>query len=276
MSMWVSDYCKLCLIMSRCKDLITFSRADLLPNLLKYLADAISRYGGVEAFTLTYDYVKSLLNSRDPYKHVKEELSRKTLKIAEEVEGIVSRSNWDLNIALEFSAAANSIDTSVLGYEPKELSEVIFDKPVINEFREVDSDEVFIALDNAGEFEVDLVLVKALVKNGFKVNLLVREESYEIDVTYDEVLEGINLSGVEVIKTPKNLPPILYVSSGFVISKGIANAEAYLEKGLNFKVLHLLRVKCDIISEVLRIPKNSSIIVEGRSLIKYFKNKPKL
>ncbi|MEM0050901.1 MAG: ARMT1-like domain-containing protein [Sulfolobales archaeon] len=276
MSMWVSDYCKLCLIQSRCRDLITLGRADLLPNLLKYLADIIPKYGRVEAFTHSYNYVKSLLNSEDPYKHVKDELSRKALKIAEVVEGIVSRHDWDLSMALEFSAAANSIDTSVLGYEPKELGEVIFDRPVINDFRCVDGDEVLIALDNVGEFEVDLVLVKALVRNGFKVKLLVREESYEIDVTYDEVVGRLNLSGVEVVKTPKNSPPILYVSDGFVISKGIANAEAYLENELDFKVLHLLRAKCDIISEVLKIPKNSSIIIEGKSLIKYFKSKSKL
>jgi len=57
-----------------------------------------------------------------------------------------------LSITFEFSAAANIVDASVLGYERRELTTAIWDKSLLSEFRGINDGEVFIALDNAGEF----------------------------------------------------------------------------------------------------------------------------
>lgn len=265
--MWVSDYCKLCLIHSRCNDLITLGRADQLPKLLKYLSDAVVSMGRSEAFAKSYTYIKSLLNSEDPYLRVKEELKRRAAKVAYDVRKHLLNSGWDLIRALEFSAAANIIDTSVLGYQPKELDDVIWDLPGLKEFWGIPDKKVVLAVDNSGEFEIDLILAEALINNGYDVELAVRGDSYEIDMTYEEVIREVNDKPIKVLRTPNGMPPSIYVNDGFLISKGIANAEAYVEYGSRIESIHLFRAKCDVLPEVLSVPKNSVVIVSGKTLI---------
>ncbi len=265
--MWVSDYCKLCLIESRCEDLLYLGRGDLIPQLLKYLGDVIGASRS-EAFTNSYNYVKTLLRSEDPYLKVKEALSAQAVVVAGYVREYLSNHGWDLIKALEFSAAANIIDTSVLGFKPRRLEDVIWDRPAINEFRGIPEDKVVLALDNVGEFEVDLILAETLIKNGYEVVLAVRSESYEVDITYNEAIKRELPRGIKLTTTPGSIPPSTYVKEGFLISKGIANAEAYVESNQHVKSIHLLRAKCDILSELFSVPKNSPLIVSGETLVR--------
>ncbi len=266
--MWVSDYCKLCLIHSRCEDLIRLGGAGKLSDLLKYLAEVVSSSSRCEAFTNSYRYVRQLLGTEDPYSEVKAVLRSEGAEVARAVKDYLSSHGWDLIKALEFSAAANAIDTSVLGFEPKALGEAVWDEAAVKEFSGIPNGKVFIALDNAGEFEVDLVLAEALVRNGYEVTLVVRSTLYEIDVTYDEVIGRALPEGVSVMQTPGNAPPSTYVREGFLISKGIANAEAYVELNPHVESLHLLRAKCDVLAELLSVRKSSPVIVSGTSLVR--------
>ncbi|MCC6061264.1 MAG: hypothetical protein LM578_07035, partial [Desulfurococcaceae archaeon] len=83
---------------------------------------------------------------------------------------------------------------------------------------------------------------------------------YEIDVIGEE-LEST--TGIEVVKTPGNKPPVLYLNEGFIIAKGIANLEACLEDKETKETLHLLRAKCSVITTMLKVPKNAPIIATG-------------
>jgi uncharacterized protein with ATP-grasp and redox domains len=135
---------------------------------------------------------------------------------------------------------------------------------LIEEIPEIPRDRtVYIAVDNAGEAAVDMVLAEALRANGYEVKLAVRSESYEIDVTWEE-LESI--TGIEVVKTPGNKPPVLYLNEGFIIAKGIANLEAYLEDEEVKETLHLLRAKCNVLAAMFKVPKNAPIIATGRTV----------
>ena len=96
---------------------------------------------------------------------------------------------------------------------------------------------------------------------------MVRKESYEIDVLRND----IELNNIDVIETHGNLSPVLYIDKGFVVAKGIANAEAYIEGGKTSS-LHLLRAKCDVIARLFKVPKNSVLIVTGETLKKTFGN----
>ena len=167
--------------------------------------------------------------------------------------------------ALRISAAANIIDTSVLGYEnTRSLEEAIFDKPAIEEDVEIPKNEdIYLVIDNAGEAEIDKLLAKALTIHGYRVFIVVRSEPYEID----ETVETFENEGFNVIATPGNISPVAFIDRGFVIAKGIANAEAYIEFGKT-KSLHLLRAKCDVISKRFNVPKNSILIVSGDTLRK--------
>jgi len=235
-----------------------------MPDLLSRLAEIIKENSRSIAFARSFDIVKLLSGSEDPYADTKAKLGDVCRKILPRIEAHLEAHQWDVLEAMRVSAAANIVDTSVLGYEAKNIEEAIWDRPVIEETIIPPKDkDIYVVLDNAGEALVDMLLVKALRANGYRAYLVVRKESYEIDVLRKD------LDNAEVIETPGNLPPIFYIGSGFVIAKGIANAEAYIEAG-RVPSIHLLRAKCDVIAKVFGVPKNSPLIVSGETMRKAF------
>lgn len=265
--MWLDRYCVLCLVNSRVKDLIDLGYGSKAPEMLRKLAEILEQgYVRSRAFAEAFNYVKVLTGSKDPYLEVKKRLRNVGMRVARIAEERLRSVNWDVREALRYSAAANIIDTSVLGYEAvKSLDEAIADKPVIEEGIEMLNRyrDVYISIDNAGEAEIDKLLAKALELHGYKVTIVVREEAYEID----ETIESFEAEGFNVISTPGNLPPVALLSNGFVIAKGIASVEAYLERGDNaLQTLHLFRAKCDVLAKKLKVPKNSVVIASGNYL----------
>lgn len=270
--MWLDNgLCKLCLIYSRTKDIITLGKEDVLPDLLLNLANIIKTGRGRSyVFATTFNMVKRLTDSEDPYATIKAKLDEVGKKLSTIVEKYLEERGWDITEALRLSAAANIVDTSVLGYEAKSLEEAIWDRPVIEEKISIPKNKnVYVVLDNVGEAAVDLLLVKALKIHGYSVSIAVRRESYEIDVT---VLDLRDANDIHIVEVPGNLSPVFYINEGFIIAKGIANAEAYIEVG-RVPSLHLLRAKCDVIAQRFNVPKNSTLIVSGDTLKKVLMSK---
>ena len=147
------------------------------------------------------------------------------------------------------------MDTSVLGYRPKKLEEAVWDLPAIEEYVDLPS-HVYYVLDNAGEAQIDLVVAEALERNGVKPTFVVRSEPYEIDVVEED------LASYKVIKTPGNISPVRWLREGFILAKGIANFEAYIEWG-TVPALLLFRAKCEVLSRVFSVPRNAPIIITG-------------
>ncbi|MEM1526007.1 MAG: ARMT1-like domain-containing protein [Ignisphaera sp.] len=259
--MWIDSFCKLCLVYSRTKDLIKLGREDKIPDLLVHLANIIkcSRSRSL-AFAESFNIIKSLVGSSDPYIEVKAMLNDIGRNLFCIVERYLEEREWNVKEAMRLSAAANIVDTSVLGYEVKSLEEALWDNPIIEENIALPRDEeIYVVLDNAGEALVDMLLVKALKINGYDVHIVVRKESYEIDVLKND------LGNVEALETPGNISPLYHIRRGFIIAKGIANAEAYIEAG-NTPSIHLLRAKCDVIAKAFNVVKNSTLIVSGNTL----------
>jgi hypothetical protein len=152
--------------------------------------------------------------------------------------------------------AEEIIDSSVLGYESRNLVEAVWERPVLEMYIDLPK-HIYLVLDNAGEALVDLVLAEALSRRGHDVTLVVRKESYEIDVLKDDV----EAEGIEIIETPGNAPPVLHID-GFLMAKGIANAEACMECEKT-RSIHLLRAKCDVLAEMFEVPRNAPIIISG-------------
>lgn len=266
--MWLDELCKLCLICSRSKDLIALKRADLIPQLLTQLSQIITNCSSrSEAFAVSFEYVKKLVGSEDPYSEMKMMLMKKIGSVVRHLRSYLEGRGWSVEAALRLSAAANIVDTHVLGYEVEsDVERRLWDEPYVEELPTIPTDgEVVIALDNAGEALVDLLLAEALSMRGYKILIAVRSKSYEIDVTKRDLEEIALGKSVEIVETPEALPPITYIERGFIIAKGIANAEAYAEFGKS-PSLHLLRAKCDVLAKRFGVPKNSPIIVSGLTL----------
>lgn len=237
--------------------------------MLNILADMIRCTNSrSRAFSITFNYVKSFVGDKDPYAEMKKKLNSVGLKLSKIVEKYLEKRSWDLREAMRISAAANIVDTSVLGYECRGLEESLFDKPAIEEFVDIPrGGKIYIVLDNAGEALIDVVLAKAFIIHGYNVSFVVREESYEIDVLKHDISEIVN--DIEIVETPGNISPIYYIDKGFVVSKGIANMEAYVEFGKTPSI-HLLRAKCDVLAKIFNVPKNSPLIVTSETLKKIF------
>ncbi len=267
--MWIDKgLCKLCLVCSRTKDLIKLGRDDSIPKMLRRLAKITENYHSrTLSFVESFEYIKEITGSADPYHRLKLELQAIGRNLAIEIERYLSSANWDMKEALRISAAANILDTTVLGFEPRDLREVIWDRPAIEEPFNIPKDvTVYLVLDNAGEAEIDLLLAKTLRRHGYNVAIVVRKESYEIDVTKDD----IDNTEFKIIETPSSISPIKYLDDGFMIAKGIANAEAYIEFGKSPSI-HLLRAKCDVIAHIFNVKKNSILILSGNTIKNKFK-----
>jgi len=266
------NLCRLCLVYSRSKDLIAFNRGSELPKLLRYIADLLDRKGSrTEIFAESYNYVKMLADFPDPYIYMKKQLTEIGKKVAEKVRRYLAERNWDLHEAIKISAAANIIDTSVIGYEPIELDKAIWDRPAIDEYTEIPKDKkIVIVLDNAGEAEIDFILAETLVRNGYNIAIAVRKEPYEIDIAYHDIADRVTDLNVEIITTPSNISPVAHLKDCFAIIKGIANLESNIEMGM-VESLHLFRAKCEVLTKIFNIPKNSPIIITGKVLKNLFR-----
>jgi len=246
--------CRLCLIYSRTGDLTRLGKAERLPDLLNELVALLKEPSRSVAFSTSFQAVAKLVGKEDPYRDYKEKLVAIGKRVAESVRHRLAQASWDLRMALRIAAAANIVDTSVLGYRPKKLEEAVWDLPAIEEYVSL-PDSVYYVLDNAGEAQIDLVVAEALEKNGIKPTFVVRSEPYEIDVLEKDL--GI----YNVVKTPGNISPVRWLQ-GFAIAKGIANLEAYVEWNAA-QTLHLFRAKCDVLARVFSVPRNAPIIISG-------------
>jgi len=255
--MWLEDECKLCLVHSRTSDIVRLGGAALLPKILIYLSQALEKRSRSEAFAESFKAVASMLESPDPYGDYKKKLAEIGREVAAIVERRLEEAGWDLRLAMRIAAAANIIDSNVLGYRPRKLESAIWDEPAIEERVEL-PERLYYVIDNEGEAQIDYVVMEALRRNGITPVPVARSEPYEIDVIAD--------SRRGFLATPGNISPIRWIEEGFVLAKGIANAEAYLEWGAGKPALLLFRAKCDVLSRRLGVEKNASIIISGESL----------
>jgi len=243
--------------------LVRFGAVEGIPRMLRFAADVIERgCGRTKAFVETFEEVKRITGRDDPYAEAKRKLASLGREVAMRVERRLAELGWSISEALRVSAAANIIDTSILGYEARELDDAVLnDRPEIAEIPELRGvREVVIALDNAGEAQIDLLLARALSENGYTVEVAVREKPYEIDVT----ARDMQTKGFDVVETPGSDPPVIHVRSGYMMAKGIANLEAALEHGVN--ALLLFRAKCVVLSDRLKVRRGAPILAETEKI----------
>ncbi|AFZ70689.1 hypothetical protein Calag_0966 [Caldisphaera lagunensis DSM 15908] len=261
----IDEKCKLCLIENRVKDLIRLKGGDKIPYLLKDLSYQLeSNKDRDSLFVDSFNYIKKLIKDEDPYKELKMNLN----KIGKEASLIVRKelieNNWNLDLALKFSASANIIDINVLGYEYVDLKDALHDEVKVYEKINLPKEkEIYLIFDNSGEVYIDLLLKESLIKNGYNVKTVIRKNSYEIDVTSDEIDADIIIDG--------NYSPIKKINEGFIIAKGIANLEAYLFSNKKIDTLHLFRAKCEVLAERFNVKKNTPIIISGKNLLNVLK-----
>ena len=147
---------------------------------------------------------------------------------------------------------------------------------------------IAILLDNAGEAVFDIAYAMLLSRSyGVKVVVIARTRAYELDVTVGEaqriVHDVASILGVEdpyrklvLMGTGTSYPALatgrveqevedVLGSVDMIIAKGIANYEAALEYcSVNPEnVIFALKVKCPVLSRILRAPIGVAVITRG-------------
>ena len=262
-----SEECIRCLFDARIYDLYK-ARADekVISTVLAAASSAIP-LGRTEAFRISYKVLRSLLG--DIYAEERRKLLIENLN----KEIPTPRS---LHEALLIAGAGNLHDTAVgNGYRDKaELGKLI----AINvEWLDEGNGLLFYAVDNLPELPYDLALARYLKERGWRVQFVVREEPYEIDATYHELVEFLQLLGwsgkVEVLKDDclifEDCASKLRGRARAIIAKGLRHADAFLDNEVEDpdKVVLLYAAKCKPLAEPFGAKIGDVIAVRGSDMM---------
>ena len=224
-------------------------------------------------FVESFEEVVKILNNDDPHASEKAELERVASSVLDRV---IAYAGNDLTKYFEVAAAANSVDVPMRDYQfnvddfVNRLLEgatwlgITRDglRKLLSEVRRVGY-----VVDNSGEFQIDALLIRKLVNSGIDVTVYARGLPYEVDVTAKYVSKVLSDARVRIVSTETRYP-VFYnkdltkdlENHDLIISKGLGNFEAYLERDLNLRVLFLFRAKCEPVIKMLKVPKNSPVI----------------
>jgi hypothetical protein len=266
--------CILCALESRMQELRMFGVTDInhYVRLSMRISELIPR-GRSPLFIESFEEVVKILNNDDPHASEKAELERVASSVLDRV---IAYAGNDLTKYFEVAAAANSVDVPMRGYQfnvddfVNRLLEgatwlgITRDglRKLLDEVRRVGY-----VVDNSGEFQIDALLIRKLVNNGIDVTVYARGLPYEVDVTAKYVSEVLGDTRVRIVSTGTRYP--VFYNKGLIrdlenhdliISKGLGNFEAYLERDLNLRALFLFRAKCEPVIKMLKVPRNSPVI----------------
>ena len=186
----------------------------------------------------------------------------------------------DFRSSVELAVVGNNLD---FFRDPKVLSDTLIKeggRPLdfaIDHIREteclvssLDKGSVVFLPDNAGEAFFDVPLVTKLASLGLKVVYGVKEEPFLNDLTVADLelldmppqIARIQSTGTGAILDLESLTPAFrreLNACDLVISKGQANYESLTELPVGKTTLYLLKVKCQPLSDKLRVPVSSYV-----------------
>ena len=269
--------CLLCALESRFSELRKLGISDVraFADLGKVVMD-LAPLGRATVFIESFNYMTTSLGITDPHSNEKALLER----VADELIGRL-RLGDDVVDYVRLAASANSVDIPMRGYDFKveDFVDKILEEPIwlgtdpaSLRSRLGNVRSVAYLVDNAGEFQFDLLLIRKLSLMGVKVVVYARNRPYEVDVTYDYVVNKV--SNAEVRALPGNYSAFWYgdvvrelAGYDLVISKGLDNLETFMERrpGLS-NVLFLFRAKCPLIARLFNVEKDKPIISMGLNI----------
>jgi uncharacterized protein with ATP-grasp and redox domains len=217
--------------------------------------------------------VRELMGSIDPYKDIKDESTKKSLKLYSYLKEEVQRSNDRLLTAIRVAIAGNVIDMA-----PKKRFDIEKDVDEIlrKDFAVCDygkfkqcldrTDDILYIGDNAGESVFDKVLIEEMKK---PVIYVVRGIPVINDVTYEDAIQAgidkvatILSSGTDaagtVLGTCSDEFKEAYNNSRFIVSKGQGNYEAL--SGERRPIFFLLKAKCRVIADDIGVNEDDIVL----------------
>ena len=264
--------CLLCVLESRYSELRGLGVNDvrLFADLGRVVME-LAPLGRAAVFIESFNEMVRMINNADPHADEKAMLER----VAGE---LISRLGLgdDIINYVKLAASANSVDIPMRGYD---FNVDGFVRSILEEPTWLGTDPVDLRnrlgrirsvaylVDNAGEFQFDLLLIRRLSSMGVNVVVYARSRPYEVDVTYDY---AIGFAGnFRVRALPGNYSAFWYgdvvrelTGYDLVISKGLDNLETFMERkpGLS-NVLFLFRAKCPLIARVFNVERGKPVVM---------------
>jgi uncharacterized protein with ATP-grasp and redox domains len=221
-----------------------------------------------------HNILKSYTLNPDPYKAEKKVNNDQALNMIPELEKIVKQSEDPFNTALKLSIAGNIIDFAA--NDNFDLKATI-DRVLGSDFATDHSKQLRDAIgkagtvlylgDNAGEIVFNKLFIDTIkhpnliyvVRGGPVINDATLEDADYIEMEnsatvisseYDAPSTIVNKSG--------KLLQQYFKEADVIISKGQGNLEGLLSLN-DSRIFFLLMVKCDVMGEILNVPKNSFV-----------------
>lgn len=229
--------------------------------------------------TVLFRNAYKVLRHDDPYLALKKEYNKKALDLHPFLEKILAKAKDPLAEAIKMALAGNIIDFGILENInlDKTLHRTMRIRIPEKKLREIrrriaNSDRILYICDNAGEIGFDYFLLREIrkINPGAKLFLSVKRTPIINDATKEDALyfglgkfaeiidSGDSWIGTHPEHCSKKFRSV-YDKAGLVISKGQANFES-LEEEHDPRILFLLKAKCPVVSSVLRVKLNETVI----------------
>ncbi len=266
---WRED-CVRCLIDARIYDAFKGNATDRELQFILSGTVGSMQFPKSKAFRYSWKIVMDILG--DIYAFERRKLLEETLE-----KGVPEPST--LEDALKLAALGNLHDTAVGGsYRPPLEKKV---RRMVVDGIEVlwNGGKMVYAVDNLPEVPYDIALAKYLQKEmGWDITLVAREEPYEIDATYPDLVElaqRLGWSGsVDVLPSDCTIfdtcekAKELRQSSDIVLAKGLLNADAYVDFMPPEPALLVFAAKCKPLAEAVGAEIGDGVAVLGEKILK--------
>lgn len=184
--------------------------------------------------------------------------------------------------ALRLAVAANTIDYGAANHTidvDTAIENVLKTNFAIDHSQELmhaiqNADKILYLCDNAGEIYFDRLLMEVLELKD--ITIAVRGAPILNDALMEDAVEAELHQFGKLISNGSSAPSTIlsdcsaeflqeYQKADLIISKGMGNLEGlYFEK--NPKIFFLLMTKCEVIAELLQVPKGSFVVAHSKKL----------
>jgi len=222
-----------------------------------------------------HNIFKNYSSNADPYKRVKRENNDQAIRLSAETENTIRESKDPFAIALRASIAGNIIDFAAGdSFNLKAtLDKALHSEFAIDHSRQLQksirhSGTILFLGDNAGEIVFDKLFIETIKHPN--LIYVVRGAPVINDATLEDAEYVAMRDVAKVISNEYDAPSTIPGRSGTLFQEYFKNADLIISKGqgnlegllhLNDKrIFFLLMVKCEVIAELLNVPKNSFIV----------------
>lgn len=277
--------CKICLknqiqrYLDRCK-LDSKCKEEILLKINKIINSFPPKHNLTppEAAISVYDVLKTSLKNNDPYKEIK----FKNMQLAKNIVKNIKVSN--LEEALKACVVGNVIDygsqdeIDIVDLINNTFKEDwgIYDFHNFKNYLTKSSNLLFIA-DNAGENYFDEVLIRFIKSNyDIQISYLTRGSPIINDLTLEDISYHKSLfeicdicdSGVDsagfMFNRANAKAKNYFKNADIILAKGMGNFEC-LESLLDSRIFLLFKVKCDVVSRFINIPKGKIVFMQNKT-----------